>query len=523
MTPTPVNPQVTQAPTSAVSAPPVMNPAIANIISTYKSSNPGTYTPTAQDAGSSNWYDAVKAGTYSEAPTPTKPSPSIAKGVEDTASNYESDVTPAAQDVTGGGNLGAAVSSFEKGGAGNDVKGAEDATLGLGSDAVSAIFAPLSAPLQTLIKHGSTTPSPTDNVVNSPEAKAAQTSLKAWAAQHPNIAKTLTDALNVGGGLIGGEGLDADVGETINSAKEGVSNTVKNTAQGAKGTLDTATEAVSNVGKPKPTTAGAKLDASIDAVNPDLSGKKLVSAYKGTVTGKQGVTPASIFREQGLTPSEQTTNLGTRLADLGLGKNPVKNLTSLGQAMTDTEAKLGTALDAHPEVDLNKEGLLSKLESARTQMPREFSAIRDSKAVFNNVINFAKETVSKAGNTLRDGREARTAFDTQAKAEYPNAFKNGVVDTSTPAGRAIQVARDTMNGHLYDTAPNGSELQNLVGREADLYRATDAVAPKAAAGNGKNFIQQAIKAHPVLAKYLGYTAGALGVDKIVKGVTGVGF
>ena len=37
-----------------------------------------------------------------------------------------------------------------------------------------------------------------------------------------------------------------------------------------------------------------------------------------------------------------------------------------------------------------------------------------------------------------------------------------------------------MNAHLYDTAPNGSEIQKLIGREADLFRATEAIAPKAA-------------------------------------------
>ena len=145
-------------------------------------------------------------------------------------------------------------------------------------------------------------------------------------------------------------------------------------------------------------------------------------------------------------------------------------------------------------------------------MPREFSAIKDSKSVFNNVVDFAKDITNKAEDSISGIRDARTKFDAQAQREYPSAYKEGRIDTSTPAGRAIKTVRDAMNEHLYNTAPNGSEIQQLIGREADIFRAVDNIAPKAAKGQGKNVIAQFIKDHPTAAKIAGYgVVGTLGV------------
>lgn len=282
--------------------------------------------------------------------------------------------------------------------------------------------------------------------------------------------------------------------------------------------------------------AAKSAQQNIDAVNPDLSGKKLISAYKGTVSGTQDITPASIFREQGLTADEKTQNLGTRLSQeltlddgskvkpVNLSKDPVKNLGALGSSLEETESKLQTSLDGDPEVNYNadKPAVMSKLDDLKTQMPREFSAIKDSKSVFSNVVDFAKETIANSEDSIKGIRNARSAFDAQAQKEYPSAYKGAGIDVSTPAGRAISAVRNTINEHLYNTAPNGSEIQNLIGREADIFRAAENIAPKAAKGEGKNLISQVIKKYPTLARFIGYGATALGLDKAIKVTTGVG-
>lgn len=73
-----------------------------------------------------------------------------------------------------------------------------------------------------------------------------------------------------------------------------------------------------------------------------------------------------------------------------------------------------------------------------------------------------------------------------------------MIDVKTPAGRAIKFVRDSMNEHLYNVAPNGSDIQKLIGREADIFRATDAVAPKAAATHGMSGIEKAVENSKVL-------------------------
>lgn len=256
---------------------------------------------------------------------------------------------------------------------------------------------------------------------------------------------------------------------------------------------------------------------SIDAVYNSPTGKKFTQASGQVATGERQVTPASMFREQGLTPDQQTVNLGTRLKDIKLGSNPVKNTETIANAFQDTETKLQSAFDANPGLSANKPELLSILDTVKTDAPQEFR-IRDSQAMINRVVDFAKKTISVAKDDFRNVRAARTSFDQQAKHEFPNAFKpDGSVDTKTPAGYAIQRARDTINEHIYNTAPNGSEMQGLVGREADLYRAARVSMEKAQAGQGKNWLGQWAKEHPTQAKVL-ETAGVLTLGGTTVGI-----
>lgn len=335
-----------------------------------------------------------------------------------------------------------------------------------------------------------------------------------FVTKHPDATKTLQGILgttsnlgNISGSILAAEGLKGGIEKGASAASD-LPSAAKNLLKGAPEEI-----------------AAKQANISIDAVNPDLSGKKLVNAYKQTVTGGREITPSSIFREQGLTPDQQTINLGTRLKDVLVSKDPVKNLQALGTAMEDTESKLVTALKGDPEVNYsaNKPELISNLEAAKGKIPREFSAIKDSKVIYNKVIDFAKELAAKNEDSLTGLRDGRSAFDAQAKAEFPSAFQDGKIDVSKPAGRAIKTARDIYSEHLYNSAPNGSEIQKLIGKEADIFRATDNIAPKAVAGQGKNVLQQISNKYPTLARYLKYAVYTAGADKILKATTGLGF
>lgn len=248
------------------------------------------------------------------------------------------------------------------------------------------------------------------------------------------------------------------------------------------------------------------LQATIDAVNPDLTGKKLAGAYKEIVTGSRTAQKAGFVTEQSLSPGQQAINTATRLnkAGITLTGKPVDDLATLGTHLKDTETKLTAALKGKdPSVVYNadKPTLKTALAEAKKMTPREFGAIKEQKAVYDNVIDFANELVDKTDDSIEGIRDARSAFDARARIEYPNAFKDGAVDTKTPAGRAIKIARDTMNEHLYNTAPEGSEIRALIQKEADIFRAADNIAPKAAKGDDLTKVEQYLKAfkeHPYI-------------------------
>lgn len=244
---------------------------------------------------------------------------------------------------------------------------------------------------------------------------------------------------------------------------------------------------------------------AIDAVNPQLKGKAKIAAYKEIATGKRQVQPAKAFSIQSLEPTPQQKALGLRLAPQLQERDPLKNLISLGKEMQNTEEKITTALAGDPSLQFNadKPSLAAKIDEAVTQMPREYQSIRDSKSTYENVMGFAKNLVAKADDTIAGIRDARISFDRQAQKEYPSAFKEGgYIDLKTPAGRAIKTARDLFNEHLYETAPNGSEIKNLIQHEADIFRAADIIGPKASEMHGYTKLESAakyFKGHPIVA------------------------
>lgn len=267
----------------------------------------------------------------------------------------------------------------------------------------------------------------------------------------------------------------------------GVGGEAKTLAEGAL--KSTVTGVKDQIPKVVAENAAKDVSKTVEAVNPDLTGKKLANAYKETVTGSRTASKGGILKEQALSPSQQAINVGTRLHDAGiaLAGKPVQDLKTLGTAMTKTEGRINQLLEGtDPEIVYNadKPTLIADLNKVKTTSPLEFNAIKDSKTVHDSVVDFAKSIIAKAPDNVKGLREARTAFDNQAKKEFPSAFKEGMIDTKTPAGRAIKASRDTINEHLYNTAPQGSEIKQLIGREADIYRAAENIAPKAAATHG---------------------------------------
>lgn len=255
--------------------------------------------------------------------------------------------------------------------------------------------------------------------------------------------------------------------------------------------------------------------AAISAVDPTLKSKKLELAYQKVGTGDRTVKPQSLFGEQALEPDEQTIRLGTRLKGTLRGRSGTENLENIATDMKRTEDEISTLLKGDPDVVYNadKPTLMKSLEGQRSGIPREFSAIKDSKNVYESVIQFAQKTVQQSDDSVEGIRNARVAFDAQAKREFPSAYKDGKIDIKTPAGRAIKGVRDELNEHLYKTAPEGSKIKDLILREADLFRAIERIAPDAAKKEGLSRVREIIKRHPYIA---GTLTGVLGTGAIAE-------
>lgn len=443
----------------------------------------------------------------------------ISKDIKDRGVKVEENISGTAPESQGEGGLVRGLQA-----AGNTA-GAVTDTAG---EVLSSLYHTLVAPkYQELIsKAGDKVGEVKDTIENSDTFAKIGQHINDWAEKHPEAAKNLTSTL---------KGLSA-TGEVANVPliAEGAAKTGTVATDIAKQAPETITKTIDNIkiSKNASKLSRAEKDA-IEAVNPDLTGKKLAGAYEEVVTGNRTISPSGILKEQSLSPSERAINTGKRLSSdielsdgslnksIKLGKDHIKNLENLKTALNDTEEQLNKALVKDPNIKLNKETLQSSLDDIKTNAPREFTAIKDNRAVYDKVVDFAKEKIAEAEDTIKGGREARSLFDAQSKKEFPSAFtEGGVIDTKTPAGRAIKAARDTINEHLYNTAPNGSDIQSLVGREADIFNATESIAPKVSASHGYTKlekIKKTIKEHPVKS-----AAGALLIDKALKKTTGIG-
>ena len=274
----------------------------------------------------------------------------------------------------------------------------------------------------------------------------------------------------------------------------------------------------------------AQHQTNVDALNPDLSGKAKIDAYKQVATQGRGVTEGSVFGDQSLSPAKQTVNLAQRLGnDMPLSDGSVApaikldasdhvgNLKALGDALNQTEGQLQTALKADPEIEytLDKPTLQTTLNDLKTNAPTEFIKDPTKSAAYNAVVDYGQKVIDDAPDTIQGGRDARIAFDNQAQKEFPSAFKDdGTIDTKTPAGAAIKATRDAINQHIYDTAPAGSDIKALIGREADIFKAVNNIAPKAAKNDGANSVTQWIKNNPKVSKVVGTALKLTGLGYI---------
>lgn len=425
------------------------------------------------------WGTAPATQTTAPAVDPTQPNP-----VEETGNNYMSDVAPAAQDVMGGGNIGKAADEFGKG---NIAGGAEDATLGTASDAVKSLFAPIAAPIQTLLNHANSAtsnPDPAAAEVNSPEAQAARASISSWAAAHPDLAKTLGDAFNVGTAALGSSALDTSVSDAASAV-------IKPITDAAKG-MDI------NIDTPM-TPPDAAPPAAPTATPPDLEKISDMISPKPTIAqAKQAMTEGRLFN--GSDPTLLKAGGGTKIAAstqqaasaqtigrLIPGADSMDEPTLYG-ALKDKISETAQTLKPQMEATPIKPETVSAVKDNWTSLKKtqiEDALATDEPNVTKMQSNFQKFLNKSASGNMNDLWETAKGYDDSIKANVKAATDSSPHELQMAKDIWLQnrgILRDAIN----DTANGmGKTSQTAFKDMRDMYEGQNGLLSKAkATGEG---------------------------------------
>lgn len=261
------------------------------------------------------------------------------------------------------------------------------------------------------------------------------------------------------------------------------------------------------------------VDDTVESVSSNLTGKGLSKAY-GKAALEGGITKPGVFTKGAVGASADEVRLGTSLAKSGVvlkPNDPMGNLITIGKEMDATEAKIKPFNDI-PVTGGVKRVLNTELDGIKNKIPTEYQGIKEQQGIFDKAVDYAKSQVLKYKDTIGGYREGRTQFDSQFLKEFPSAaLPKGGVNINTPAGRAWQAVRNVLNDNLYTIAPTNANLQGLIGHEADLFKAIDRIAPKAAKLTGKTLPQLFLSRHPFIR-----TAWNLGKYAVPAGLIGGG-
>lgn len=432
---------------------------------------------------------------------------SLAKGtnnvVNQTASNYGSDINAARDKI--GSSISGGADTMSKGGLGNVAKGALQASLGTAAGGVQAIFAPLAAPIQTLIHHSNAGTLPV-----APEVQKAHQALSDWATQHPEIARTVGDAFTVGTAAMGSGALDATVSDTVNAAKGGLEKGALAVRDATVGTPEAraASQATAQAAKAAQAQEVIRQSAIKDATpvyNPKLISDPFVNGVP-RIQGGKGLTGG---RE--VTPTPLNTRAGEALSK-------VPNYPATGTALDKYNA-------VQPEIAAQAKALTKSLESENILRPPkeivkivndavrgvsdESLLLQKADPAIAQYMRVAKNAVATNDGTLAGELKVRQAMD----AAYKNARgKLAFGDSKISALDEIHTAaRDALNKDMIEKAQN-TDVKASLQTQWDLNRGADELLAKAEAeGNSK--IEQLMKANPVTTKVLkaGVKATGLGL------------
>lgn len=301
-------------------------------------------------------------------------------------------------------------------------------------------------------------------------------------SKHPQLSGAIADTIQTGFNVAGVEGGVSAVKGGFNLAKTGVNNAV----EGTKNALSSAKQSVYG---------GEQPNFVDNLITPKLSPDKLSSVMK---TGK-------VTEGQGLLGQRELSNAIPGFQDI---KSAVAEVPGISPRNTNLENlnlihnEIGTvAKDLESQVGQEKsffspnqfKSLMNDVKSSLGENP---TIVGDAETAASKVATKFQSLVAENGYNPKGLLLARKALDkwilSQKGAKvFSPATESGITT-------AVGEIRQAGNNFLADISPN-TAVKALLKKQANLYRAIDAIAPKAAT-EGNSLISQFIKAHPVLVK-----------------------
>lgn len=501
----------------------------------------GAYNSVLQQMGK----DTSQYGQPIQAPdAPVAPAPSLMDKigglVKETGENYMNDVAPAAADVTGQGNVAAATERLSDadneggpltspGGRKqlNDVAaGTEDATLGTAGDAVSAIFAPIIAPIQTLIHHsniGSST--------SQPEIQKAQAAISSWAQEHPDIAKTIGDSVNVGGALVGAEGLNANVGDLAASAKGAVvkgAGAVKDAASAVKdATVGTPAEQAATQSAADTAASAKRVQNATNLLKQDPDTMTPTMKKTAVDEGRQTQTDNKFGGEDvDYTPTKEVQRAGEIMSDPDQVPDPIKPgdktnavFSKVKSAISTKGAEAEKYLEDNPVKVTNKEDLdmFSKMrdEASEVSDNAQMGAYDGQLELFRKQLQ--KQVASDGGGyTTASYYKALKNYEDLVASNLPRG-KDAIIDPEGIGAAKVNAAaniRNAVRDMISNKHPDfGPQMYDL----SSLYEAKENALFNAAKTTSKTIFEK----HPKITKAAKIGAEVAGVGLLAKGINAV--
>lgn len=215
--------------------------------------------------------------------------------------------------------------------------GVLEGLLGSAAGAVQGVFAPVTAVLQKVLSNSGGNPSITAPTAPSP-LQLQIDAIKAWAAQHPEAATNLMDAVTVGGAALGGEAgilgktaAEMSVGQGVSALKTGATevtgaglNAAKATALGVKDAVVSPIGTAQKVGAAvRPNWMVSSAPTSVETVlreTPTASFDKYIQLAQEARVNNKNMTP---LEYAGTRAQEALDQIQRKLSSIGSNKSAV--------------------------------------------------------------------------------------------------------------------------------------------------------------------------------------------------------